>query len=80
MRLPRLLMVTKGNRRSTVHRPVHLDVVVLKVFDDKGEVTGERMFVGLFTSVAYNRSASDIPSCGASESAFGARRVRVAQP
>ena len=61
VRLPRLLMVTKGNRRSTVHRPVHLDVVVLKVFDDKGEVTGERMFVGLFTSVAYNRSASDIP-------------------
>ena len=61
VRLPRLLMVTKGNRRSSVHRPVHLDVVVLKVFDEKGDVTGERMFVGLFTSVAYNRSASDIP-------------------
>ena len=61
VRLPRLLMVTKGNRRSTVHRPVHLDVVVLKVFDDNGNVAGERMFVGLFTSVAYNRSASDIP-------------------
>ncbi len=61
VRQPRLLMVTKGNRRSSVHRPVHLDVVVLKVFDDKGNVSGERMFVGLFTSVAYNRSASDIP-------------------
>ncbi|NNG04596.1 MAG: NAD-glutamate dehydrogenase, partial [Inquilinus sp.] len=58
---PRLLMVTKANLRSTVHRPVHLDVVVLKVFDDKGKVVGERMVVGLFTSVAYNRSASDIP-------------------
>ncbi|MGP1397249.1 MAG: NAD-glutamate dehydrogenase [Inquilinaceae bacterium] len=61
IRQPRLLMVTKSNRRSTVHRPVHLDTVILKAFDAEGQVTGERIFVGLLTSVAYNRSARDIP-------------------
>jgi glutamate dehydrogenase len=46
---------------SAVHRPVPLDTVIVKTFDAKGNVNGERMIVGLFTSVAYNRSARDIP-------------------
>ncbi|HET8728132.1 MAG TPA: NAD-glutamate dehydrogenase domain-containing protein, partial [Alphaproteobacteria bacterium] len=61
MRQPTLLMVTKSNRPSAVHRAAHMDTVIVKIFDADGEVSGERMFVGLFTSVAYSRSARDIP-------------------
>lgn len=61
MRQPTLLMLTKANQRSTVHRRVHMDVIGVKKFDDAGKVVGERMLVGLFTSAAYSRSPIDIP-------------------
>jgi glutamate dehydrogenase len=61
VRQPQLLRITKGNRRATVHRPVPLDTIAVKTFDKKGKVTGERLFVGLFTSIAYSRSPSEIP-------------------
>ncbi|MDZ4738026.1 MAG: NAD-glutamate dehydrogenase [Rhodospirillaceae bacterium] len=57
----RLLIVTKANHRATVHRPVHMDSIVVKRFDNKGRIFGERLFVGLLTSVAYNRSPRDTP-------------------
>ena len=56
-----LLIVTKSNARSTVHRPVHLDYVGIKTFGADGEVTGERRFIGLFTSTAYTDSVTRIP-------------------
>jgi glutamate dehydrogenase len=56
-----LVRVTKANRLSTVHRHVHLDAVGIKSFDDEGRVNGESLFVGLFTSAAYSRSAREIP-------------------
>jgi glutamate dehydrogenase len=58
---PELLRCTKANRRSTVHRPVHMDTVAVKCFDKSGKVIGERLFLGLFTSVAYSRPPSAIP-------------------
>ncbi|MBR9781235.1 MAG: NAD-glutamate dehydrogenase [Rhodospirillales bacterium] len=58
---PSLLMVTKANKQSTVHRSVHLDTIVVKQFDDEGKVVGQHLFVGLFTSVAYNLSPRLIP-------------------
>ena len=58
---PDLLMVTKSNRRSPVHRSVHMDVIVVKRTDEQGTVIGEHMFVGLFTAIAYNLSARSIP-------------------
>ena len=61
MRQPQLLMLTKANRRSTVHRRVHMDVIGVKKFDAAGKVVGERMLVGLFTSAAYSRSPIYIP-------------------
>jgi len=61
IRQPNLMMVTKGNLRSTVHRNAHLDTIGVKLFNAKGEVIGERLFAGLFTSFAYNRSPSEIP-------------------
>jgi glutamate dehydrogenase len=57
----RLLMVTKANRRASVHRPVLMDTVGAKRFDGGGQVVGERLFVGLFTSAAYARSPREIP-------------------
>lgn len=59
--LPEPLIVMKTNRRSVVHRPVHMDYVGVKQFDSEGTLVGECRFVGLFTSVAYNRSPRAIP-------------------
>lgn len=58
---PTLLNITKANRRSTVHRSAPLDYVGVKKFDKKGNIIGERRFVGLFTSAAYSRSPRDVP-------------------
>ncbi len=58
---PRLLLITKSNRRTTVHRAVHMDTVGIKRFDAEGRVTGERLLVGLLTSAAYSRSPRQIP-------------------
>ncbi|MDX1527829.1 MAG: NAD-glutamate dehydrogenase, partial [Gammaproteobacteria bacterium] len=60
-REPKLLIITKGNSRSTVHRPGYLDYIGVKRFDDKGVPVGERRFIGLYTSAAYNRSPRVIP-------------------
>ena len=58
---PDLLMVTKSARYSTVHRPVHLDVVGVKRCDSSGRVIGMDTFVGLFTAAAYTLSPAQIP-------------------
>ena len=58
---PRLLIITKANSRSTVHRPLYLDYVGVKLFDESGAVTGERRFLGLFASSAYSASVSHVP-------------------
>ena len=57
----RVLVVTKANTVSTVHRPVYLDYVGVKSFDAAGEVTGERRFIGLFTAGAYTNSVLAVP-------------------
>ena len=56
-----LLVLTKANRRSTVHRPTYLDYVGVRRFDANGEVIGEHRFLGLFTSSAYNSNPIDVP-------------------
>jgi glutamate dehydrogenase len=56
-----LLVLAKANSRSTVHRPAYLDYVGVKTFDAAGEVTGERRFLGLFSSAAYTESVWRIP-------------------
>jgi glutamate dehydrogenase len=58
---PRVLVLTKANSRSTVHRPAYLDYVGVKRFDDQGNVVGERRFLGLFTSAAYTESVTRVP-------------------
>ncbi|MCQ4042525.1 NAD-glutamate dehydrogenase [Streptantibioticus rubrisoli] len=60
-REPKLLILTKANSRATVHRPSYLDYVGVKTFDADGNVTGERRFLGLFSSAAYTESVARIP-------------------
>jgi glutamate dehydrogenase len=56
-----LLIITKANSVASVHRATHLDYVGIKTFDSAGHVTGERRFIGLWTSSTYNRSPREIP-------------------
>ncbi|HEY4775704.1 MAG TPA: NAD-glutamate dehydrogenase, partial [Xanthobacteraceae bacterium] len=58
---PKVLIITKANVRSRVHRRVYMDYVGVKRTDAEGHLTGELRIVGLFTSTAYTRSARTIP-------------------
>lgn len=55
------IIVTKADRESTVHRPVKLDYVGLKKFDDDLNAVGKICFLGLFTSNALTTPVKDIP-------------------
>ncbi|AOT59167.1 MULTISPECIES: NAD-glutamate dehydrogenase [Streptomyces] len=57
----KLLILTKANSRSTVHRPSYLDYIGVKKFDASGNVIGERRFLGLFSSAAYTESVRRVP-------------------
>ncbi|MCX5524448.1 NAD-glutamate dehydrogenase [Streptomyces bobili] len=57
----KLLILTKANSRSTVHRPSYLDYIGVKKFDAEGNVVGERRFLGLFSSAAYTESVLRVP-------------------
>jgi glutamate dehydrogenase len=60
-RVKELLVLTKANARSTVHRPGHLDYVGVKHFTEKGEVRGETRFLGLYTHTAYSENPMQVP-------------------
>ncbi|MEV4517505.1 NAD-glutamate dehydrogenase [Dactylosporangium sp. NPDC049525] len=57
----RLLIITKANSRATVHRSAYMDYIGFKQFDADGNVTGEKRFLGLFSSAAYRTSVRDLP-------------------
>ncbi len=57
----RLLIVTKTNAESTIHRPVRMDYIGLKKLSDNWQVRGEQRFVGLFTSKALSTPVEEIP-------------------
>ena len=54
-------MLTKANSRATVHRPSYMDYIGVKAFGPDGRVTGERRFLGLYTSTAYHAPLSKVP-------------------
>ncbi|MDQ2994983.1 MAG: NAD-glutamate dehydrogenase, partial [Pseudomonadota bacterium] len=56
-----ILIISKTNTRSTVHRPTYTDYIGVKRFNDKGDIIGERRFIGLYTSDAYHGNPQDIP-------------------
>ncbi|USD66529.1 NAD-glutamate dehydrogenase [Vibrio sp. SCSIO 43136] len=58
---PYLLIVTKGNTASHIHRPAYTDYIGIKKIAKNGKVIGEHRFSGLYTSAVYNQSVSNIP-------------------
>jgi glutamate dehydrogenase len=57
----RLLITSKTNAPSTVHRRTRMDYIGVKKLDDAGRITGERRFIGLLTSKANAEDAERIP-------------------
>ncbi|KZY69836.1 MULTISPECIES: NAD-glutamate dehydrogenase [unclassified Oleiphilus] len=58
---PDILLFAKSSRRARVHRPAYPDYIVVKRFNDDGEVIGERRFIGLYTARVFNEEVSRIP-------------------
>lgn len=58
---PDPLLITKTSEVSLVHRRDPMDSITIKQSDVNGNVIGLYQFIGLFTSVAYNKSVWDIP-------------------
>src|SRR3954453_5881567 len=56
-----LLLVSKTNRMSPVHRRVRLDYVGIRRLSADGEIVGEARLIGLFTTKAYAEPASETP-------------------
>ena len=56
-----LLVITKANMRSTVHRPAYLDYVGVKRFDARGRAVGEARILGLWNSAAYHADPRQVP-------------------
>src|SRR3954463_16800218 len=56
-----LLIVSKTNRLSRVHRRVRMDYVGVRRVSPGGEITGEARMLGLFTTKAYAEPASQTP-------------------
>jgi glutamate dehydrogenase len=58
---PPLLIVSKTNALSTIHRRAPMDYIGIKEIDATGIVVGERRFLGLFTSKAYAEEPTAVP-------------------
>jgi glutamate dehydrogenase len=58
---PQLMVITKDNHKSRVHRPAYLDYLGIRLLDAEGNVTGERRFLGLLASTAYSEAVGRIP-------------------
>ncbi|MEX2467080.1 MAG: NAD-glutamate dehydrogenase [Gemmatimonadota bacterium] len=56
-----VLIISKTNAESTVHRRARMDYIGVKKLDDEGHPIGEHRFVGLFTSRAFSEAAENIP-------------------
>ncbi len=56
-----LLVITKTNRVSPVHRRAKMDYVGVRIMGPEGRTKGEARMVGLFTSKAYMERAGRTP-------------------
>jgi len=57
----RLLVISKSNTESRVHRRVRMDYVGIRHMSSDGRVIGEARMLGLFTSKAYMAPADTLP-------------------
>lgn len=56
-----LLLISKTNRLSPVHRHARMDYVGIRRVAPDGEIVGEARLIGLFTTKAYAEPASETP-------------------
>ncbi|KGN32316.1 NAD-glutamate dehydrogenase [Knoellia sinensis KCTC 19936] len=56
-----VLVLTKANSLSTVHRPAYLDYVGVRTYAPDGTTLGEKRFLGLYASTAYTESVMRLP-------------------
>ncbi len=68
-----IVIMTKANTRSTVHRAGYTDYIGVKRYNEAGEVVGEHRFIGLLTSTAYSARASETPLLSRKVEAMTAR-------
>ncbi len=56
-----LLVISKTNAYSSVHRRARMDYIGVRKVDPDGEILGESRLIGLFTSKAYMEPAAKTP-------------------
>lgn len=56
-----ILIMSKTDTLSCIHRDTYMDYIGIKRFDRQGNIIGERRILGLYTSVAYNSNPIQIP-------------------
>ena len=56
-----LLVFSKTNSYSTVHRRARMDYIGVRIVNVEGVITGEARLIGLFTSKAYMEPAAKTP-------------------
>ena len=61
LRSPEMLIITKANHRSPVHRAAYLDYIGVKRYDARGRVIGEARILGLWTAHAYAADPRQVP-------------------
>ncbi len=58
---PNVMAFSKSSVRSQVHRHAYSDYVIVKRYDEQGEVCGESRFLGLYTSSVFIAQPDSIP-------------------
>nr|WP_298378422.1 NAD-glutamate dehydrogenase [uncultured Halomonas sp.] len=61
IRTPELISFAKSAHHARVHRPAYPDYIIIDRYDDKGNVIGERRFMGLYAASVYNDSPRNVP-------------------
>ncbi|MGH0038549.1 MAG: NAD-glutamate dehydrogenase domain-containing protein [Myxococcota bacterium] len=58
---PRIILISKSHMESRIHRAGRLDRILVKEYDDRGELAGFTILVGLFTRRVLRTPGSQIP-------------------
>ena len=56
-----LLTIAKSDYQSPIHRLGYMDIIGVFLYDNDGNIIGERRFLGLFTSASYHSNPHQIP-------------------
>lgn len=55
------LRISKSSCTTAIHRPGPMDIIHIKSFNNAGDINGEHVFCGLFSSAAYTLPPEKIP-------------------